>query len=127
MQTEAHRVAKARDATFGWREVKMLPRGTNFVQNAWVVPDLEQAIEKWVAMGVGPFYVLGRDYPDAIYRGQSVPLSFRAGLAQAGAIQIELIQQTSPGPSAYRDVVAEGETGFHHVCMITDNFAGYTA
>lgn len=105
----------------------MLPLGTNFVQNAWVVPDLEKAIEGWVAMGVGPFYVLDRDYPDALYRGQPVPLSFRAGLAQAGSIQIELIQQTSPGPSAYRDVVADGETGFHHMCKITDDFASDTA
>jgi hypothetical protein len=33
------------------------------------------------------------------------------------------IEQTRPGPSCYRDVVPEGQTGFHHVCKITDDYA----
>lgn len=105
----------------------LLSPATRLVQNAWVVPRLEPAIEGWLALGVGPFFILERDYPDALYRGAPVPLSFRAALAQAGDIQIELIEQTSDGPSAYRDVVPVGETGFHHMCKITDDFDGDTA
>lgn len=105
----------------------MLPSGTSFVQNAWVVPDLDKAMQHWLAMGVGPFHILDRAYPDALYRGRPEPLSFRAALAQAGAIQIELIEQTSKGPSAYRDVVPDGGTGFHHMCKITDDYAGDVA
>jgi hypothetical protein len=95
---------------------KLLSPATRLVQNAWVVPRLEDAIPGWVALGVGPFFVLERAYPQALYRGTPVPLSFRAALAQAGDIQIELIEQTSDGPSAYRDMVPAGATGFHHMC-----------
>lgn len=104
----------------------MLPIKTALVQNAWVVADLQSAMEGWLAMGVGPFFVVNSDFPDAMYRGRNVPLKFRGGLAQAGPVQIELIQQMSDGPSAYRDVVKAGETGFHHVCKITDDYAADT-
>lgn len=85
-------------------------------QSAWVVANLEQAIEGWLAMGVGPFFTFLVDLPDALYRGKTTPLCFRVALAQAGEVQIELIQQLSAGPSAYRDVIPEGTSGFHHVC-----------
>ena len=101
----------------------MLPGKLNFIQNCWVVPDLEAAMERWVGMGVGPFFRRDSNYPEAIYRGTPVPLSFRGAIAQAGSVQIELIQQTSSGPSAYRDTFAEGESGFHHMLHFTDHFA----
>lgn len=94
---------------------------TELVQNAWVVDDLDKAMRGWLGQGVGPFHTLDIRHENAIYRGRPVPLSFRVGLAQAGPIQIELIQQTSDGDSAYRDVVPKGEVGFHHVCMMTDD------
>jgi hypothetical protein len=66
-------------------------------------------------MGVGPFFVYTVDVPDALYRGRVVPLTMRTALAQAGPVQIEFIEQLSQGPSAYRDVVAKGGSGFHHI------------
>ena len=101
----------------------MLPHGTPLNQNCWVVPDLETAMRSWIAMGVGPFYHFAFSFPEADYRGRTVPLAFKVALAQAGPIQIELIEQTSPGPSCYRDVVPEGQSGFRHVCKITDDYA----
>jgi Glyoxalase/Bleomycin resistance protein/Dioxygenase superfamily len=106
--------------------MNMLPLKTSLVQNAWVVANLESAMRGWLAMGVGPFFVLHQNSPDAMYRGRPVPLSFRVGLAQAGPIQIELIEQLSDGPSAYRDVVPPGHSGFHHMCKLTDDYAGDT-
>lgn len=86
------------------------------VQNCWVVPDIESAAKAWLDLGVGPFLVFDVAAPDALYRGTPAPLAMTIALAQAGPVQIELIRQTSPGPSAYRDVVPEGGFGFHHVC-----------
>ena len=106
---------------------RILPCGTPLVQNCWVVDDLDAAMANWLALGVGPFFTLETRYDDAIYRGEIVPLECRVGLAQAGPIQIELIQQTSPGPSAYRDVAPRGGTVFHHMCKITDDYAGDAA
>ena len=39
----------------------------------------------------------------------------KTALAQAGDMQIELIQPTGNSPSAYRDTVPMGRSGFHHI------------
>lgn len=93
-----------------------------FIQNCWIVPNIDEAMARWNRMGVGPFFRRDSDYPDAIYRGTPVPLAFKGAIAQAGSVQIELLEQTSEGPSAYRDVVPKGATGFHHMLSITENF-----
>jgi hypothetical protein len=86
------------------------------IQSAWVVADMEASMKGWLALGVGPFFTFEIDAPDALYRGERVPLRFRGALAQADDIQIEVIEQLSDGPSAYRDGVPKGQSGFHHVC-----------
>jgi hypothetical protein len=45
-------------------------------------------------------------------------------IAQAGGIQIELIQQNDAKPSCYRDMYPVGTEGFHHVCYIVDDLQG---
>ena len=97
------------------------PTDRTVFQNAWVVPNLEAAIDRWVTqLGVGPFYVMEMDgLTDVTYRGAPGELAMRVGLAQAGPVQIELIDQTTDGPSAYRDSVPAGEMGFHHMCVWT--------
>lgn len=106
-----------------------LPTDRTIFQNAWVVPDLEVAAMRWVdELGVGPFYVMVQDnLGDVTYRGEPAELSMRVALAQAGPVQIELIDQVSSGPSAYRDTVAEGEMGFHHLCVWTHDIDADTA
>lgn len=92
-------------------------------QNAWVVPDVEVACLKWAEeMGVGPFYVTEyRDaFHDVTYRGEPAELNMRVALAQAGPVQIELIQPLSER-CAYRDSVPEG-IGFHHLCVWSQDF-----
>ncbi len=93
-------------------------------QNAWVVDDLAAAMKKWTDFyGVGPFYVLDHlDLTGTLYRGAPSELVLSVGLAQAGPVQIELIQQHNNGPSVYRDMIAEGRSGFHHVCIYTHDF-----
>ncbi len=86
------------------------------IQNCWVVADVDVAISNWVAIGVGPFFKFDTHFPDAIHRGRIEPLATTVALAQAGDVQIELIAQRSTGPSAFRDSIAAGENGFHHVC-----------
>ena len=80
-------------------------------QNAWVVDDLEAACTAWVKqLGVGPFFIT--DYaPGAFhsvtYLGAPSELAMRIGIAQAGPLQIELIQPITE-PSAYRMSVPAG-------------------
>ena len=101
------------------------PTDRAIFQNAWVVTDLEESCMKWVnEMGIGPFFI--NDYPygtfdEVTYRGEKSDLSMRVAIAQAGNIQIELIEPISP-KCAYRDSVPAGTTGFHHMCVWTHDF-----
>ena len=92
-------------------------------QNAWVVADFDQAVDYWTStLGVGPFFVL--DYvagPELTYRGAPGALKMRVAWAQAGDVQVELIDPVSSAPNVYRDLVPAGQTRFHHVCLWSDD------
>lgn len=97
----------------------------NAFQSAWVVDDINEAANLWAEKtGIGPFFLT--DYQegvlvDTVYRGTSSPLTMKTALAQAGEMQIELIQPTGNRPSAYRDTVPEGRAGFHHIALWSDD------
>ena len=103
-----------------------------FFQAAWVVSDLNAAVERWSrTFGVGPFYVFDHVQLDGLqYRGNAARLDMSAALAQAGDLQIELICQHCDQPSPYRDAFAAGQEGFHHLAVFTDEYdrdlASYT-
>ncbi len=97
------------------------PTDRTVFQNAWVVDDVEAACMKWVnEMGVGPFYVTEYtdEFTDLTYRGQPAELSMFVAIAQAGPVQIEIIQPKVER-CAYRDSVPAGTDGFHHICVWT--------
>ncbi len=102
----------------------MAHAATSLIQAAWVVNDLEQSMQRWIeTLRVGPFFVVPHCKVEGVsYRGAPAPLDFSAALAQAGPMQIELIQQHGDGPSAYRDMFAKGQEGFHHCCVMTNTF-----
>ncbi|MCG8443114.1 MAG: VOC family protein [Caulobacterales bacterium] len=94
------------------------------LQLAYVVNDVRAAAEKWIeTFGVGPFYMLDRpQVGDPRYRGTPQPVEFSVGVAQAGDIHIELIEQHCDSPSCYRDLVPKGREGFHHVGVIVEDY-----
>lgn len=100
--------------------------GNQYSQIAWVVNDLDTAVHQWRRMsGIGPFFVgahVGAMFGDTKHRGLSIPgIDISAAIAQAGPVQIELIQQHGSAPSPYRDVYAEGTGGLHHMCSFVDD------
>jgi hypothetical protein len=100
----------------------------NAFQSAWVVDDIEDAASLWAEKtGIGPFFLA--DYQegvlvDTFYRGTPLPLTMKTALAQAGDMQIELIQPTGNRPSAYRDTVPVGRAGFHHIALWSSDVSG---
>ena len=99
------------------------PINRNVFQNAWVVPDVEQACMQWVnEWGIGPFFLSTYQnvFTDVIYRGKPGTLEMKVALAQAGAVQIELIQPLVDN-CAYTDSVPLGQMGFHHMCVWSDD------
>ena len=106
------------------------PTDRTFFQNAWVVENLEDACQRWVdEFGVGPFFVtdyVPGTFDEVTYRGRSADLSMRVALAQAGPVQIELIEPRSE-VCAYRDSVAAGAPPtFHHMCVWTHDIEADT-
>ena len=104
------------------------PTDRNIFQNAWVVDDVEAACLSWVTkLGIGPFFI--SEYTDVFenvtYRGKPATLNMVVALAQAGPVQIEIIQP-KVDRCAYRDSVAQGEVGFHHMCVWTHDIEADT-
>lgn len=99
------------------------------LQISWVVRDLEEAALRWHrTMGIGPF-IINRHIPitDSVYRGRAQKTDFSTAIAQAGPVQIELVQQHDDGPSCYRDMIAAGAEAMHHVATIAEDYAAAVA
>ncbi|MDX1581894.1 MAG: VOC family protein [Alphaproteobacteria bacterium] len=91
------------------------------VQQGYVVPDIDAAIEHWVERGVGPFFVEHLVDFDGIYDGEPVKLELKAGFAYWGDQQIEVIQPLGDQPSIYSDYLRENpEGGLQHVAVWVD-------
>jgi hypothetical protein len=78
---------------------------------------------RWASsLGAGPFILIERStVTEARYRGRPTTVDLSLALAHVGPVQIELIEQHGGHPSAYRDSVPEGQTGFHHIGRLTDD------
>lgn len=102
-----------------------IPRNTDYVQLAWVVPDLDAAIAGWLkSTGAGPFFVFGEvHFTESHYRGTPMDVApHRASIGQHGDLQIELIQPLGDHPGIWRDVVRHGAAGLHHVGHYCSNY-----
>jgi catechol 2,3-dioxygenase-like lactoylglutathione lyase family enzyme len=93
-------------------------------QVAYIVPDIEAAMDHWSrVLGVGPWFynprVPIRNYH---YRGEHFEPHNSVALANAGSLQIELLQTRNDVPSMYRDFLRAGHQGVQHVAYWTENF-----
>ena len=94
-------------------------------QAGYVVEDIEQAMARWVALGVGPWFykeqVVSTEFR---YHGQPSRLpQLSIALANSGELQIELIQQRDDAPTLYRDsLLRQGECAQHIAYWTMDRF-----
>ena len=93
-------------------------------QVAYLVPDIEQAMDYWAGvLGIGPWYynprVPIRHYS---YAGEHYEPHNSVALANAGGLQIELLQTRNEVPSMYRDFLRAGHVGTQHFAYWTENF-----
>ena len=142
--TDGHLVATA------VQEVLIRPRGTGdpvmtsfehrLFQQPWpegeyrlfqlgfVVDDVMATAARWADVhGIGPFHVLPPVETPCTYHGTASAVEVQVAVAQAGPVQIELIQQLCDRPSVYRDLVDKGESGFHQLCTVTADYEGKIA
>ncbi|OWJ66677.1 VOC family protein [Inquilinus limosus] len=93
-------------------------------QAGYVVRDIEAAMDHWSrVLGVGPWFYNPRvPVENYSYRGHSYDVHNSVALANAGPLQIELIQTRDDTPSMYRDFLQAGRTGLQHVAFWTEAF-----
>ena len=79
-------------------------------------------------LGVGPFFVMRElTPPDFQFRGKpSEPPVMTLGFAQAGPLQIEIIQQHNDVPSAYTEFLDAGREGAQHLSIWFSDCDAYT-
>jgi hypothetical protein len=94
-----------------------------FVQLGHVVDDIVAAARRWVdVFGIGPFHLLPVVEQRAIYGGEERAVQIQVGVAQAGPVQIELIQQHDETPSIFREWSRNGTSAFHQVATVTFDY-----
>jgi hypothetical protein len=100
-----------------------------FFQLGHVVDDVVAAAASWAAVfGVGPFHVLPVVDQQLTYSdGEVRTVQLQIAVAQAGPVQIELIQQHSDTPSLYRDWSRGGTSTFHQMATVTSDYDGKKA
>lgn len=99
-----------------------------FFQLGFLVDDLVEAAQSWVdVFGVGPFHVLPVVDQHATYRGQPATITIQVAAAQAGPVQIELVQQLCDRPSIFQDWHRGRIGGLHQLCTVTPDYDGKKA
>ena len=95
-------------------------------QQAFFVPDIPSAVERWVATtGAGPFFLSPHHTTDWFeYRGEAVEADVSYAFGYAGDIQIQLIEQHDDTPSIYRDMFGATGSGHHHVANLVSDYSG---
>jgi catechol 2,3-dioxygenase-like lactoylglutathione lyase family enzyme len=93
-------------------------------QVAYLVPDIEAAMDYWSrVLGVGPWYYNPRvPIRNYTYRGERYEPHNSVALANAGGLQVELLQTRNEVPSMYRDFLQAGHRGAQHFAYWTENF-----
>ena len=86
-------------------------------QTAFIVPDLQEAIHRWVRdMRAGPFFVLPNLLsPGQTYRSEESRADVTLAMGFAGHMMIELIQPLDDNPSVYKETRKLRGWGFHHL------------
>jgi len=101
--------------------------GTAF-QLAYMEADFDEALSRWNALGVGPFYRMGLIFDDIEFQGRMTELDIDIAFSHWGDIQIEIIRQNNDDqPSIYLDWQTSKNRAIHHIGVMVDDIAAARA
>lgn len=87
-----------------------------------MVPDIQVAIQHWLARGIGPFYIEEHISPEGVADGAPIHSDLSAAFAYSGDQQIEVIEQHNDAATIYRENLARHpEGGLQHLAVWTDD------
>jgi hypothetical protein len=93
-------------------------------QIGYVVADLDRAIQGWIQLGVGPWFVIRGLPMRALYRGEPCETTLSLALSNSAELQLELIQQQDDAPSIFTEFLAANGPGYHQLAYWTEDFNG---
>jgi len=80
-----------------------------------VVKNIEKAADYFTStFGIGPFSIIDVDMEGVIQQGKPIGTKIKAGFAQSGPLEIELIQPVE-GENIYTEFLATKGEGLHHL------------
>jgi catechol 2,3-dioxygenase-like lactoylglutathione lyase family enzyme len=91
-------------------------------QIGYVVRDLDAALADWLALGVGPWFVVREHAQQVLYRGEPCEVTISIALANSGDLQVELIHQHGDTPSIFTEFLDSGREGFHQFAWWVKDF-----
>lgn len=95
----------------------------NPAHQCYVYPDFDQALERFAAGGIGPFFVLDEIGGMGDYRGESHAFSAKVAFVYSGEACFEIITPKPGGISAYNAFLdCNPHGGLHHIAYYSDDF-----
>jgi hypothetical protein len=92
-------------------------------QLGFVVDDVITSATRWARVfGIGPFHVLPRIQTQCTYHGAEASLDTQIAVAQAGPVQVELVQAFGSERNVYTDLVDKGACRFHQLSTVTPHY-----
>lgn len=93
------------------------------MQLAYVVADLDKALDYWIkVMGAGPFFTGDFEPHDQIYRGRKTSAQLTTALGAYKDMHIELVRQNNDAPSVFRETRDRGSFAVHHVFAVEPDY-----
>lgn len=93
------------------------------IHSAYVVPDLDAAIDRMLATGIGPAFVMRRLRGPGLYRGERHDSLMSVAFLCSGDAVIELLAPHDDVPSSYNEYLARHpDGGLHHIAYMSADF-----
>lgn len=93
------------------------------IHQAYVFPDFDAALERFAALGIGPFYVLHSENGVSRYRGEDHSVSISAAFVYSGDACFEIITPHGEQQSAYGEFLRRNPMGgLHHIAYFSADF-----
>ena len=91
---------------------------------AYVVPDLDVAVDRLIASGFGPAHFIRATDMAALYRGEKINIRVSAAFVVIAGLLTELVMQEDDSRSSFTDFIARHPSGaLHHVAYLSEDFA----
>ena len=93
------------------------------VHQAYVFPDFDAGIERFGALGIGPFFTLHSMGGMSKYRGEEHELTMSAAFVYSGDCCFEIIAADPAQQSTYAEFLRRNpQGGLHHIAYLSADF-----